>query len=287
MAPPSRHSRSGACSRPSPSDHGSRVPADPSLTVRDQLLARADDARDGLLAGNERWSWAEVVRCSAVRSALLAELLPDGRPPHVGVLLDNVPEFAFLLGGAALGGQVVVGLNSTRQGAALAADVATRRRAGGGDRRRSRRAPACARRAGAARRLSGVVRPAGAAPRRRGARHRHHRRHPAHADLHVRHVRRAEGRQRHPHEGGLPRTVPLRTVRPGRGRRRLPVDADVPLQRDHGRVGTSARGRSHDRARAEVLGLGLPARRPPLRRDVRQLRGKAACLRDGHALRAG
>jgi fatty-acyl-CoA synthase len=39
------------------------------------------------------------------------------------VLLDNVPEFAFLLGGAALGGAVVVGLNITRRGAALAADV--------------------------------------------------------------------------------------------------------------------------------------------------------------------
>ncbi len=39
------------------------------------------------------------------------------------MLLENVPEFAFLLGGAALGGQVVVGLNPTRRGEALAADV--------------------------------------------------------------------------------------------------------------------------------------------------------------------
>jgi fatty-acyl-CoA synthase len=92
-------------------------------TVRDQLLARADDRSRGLLFEDESWTWAEVVHESCVRAAVLATLLPDGAPPHVGVLLENVPEFAFLLGGAALGGQVVVGLNPTRRGEALAADV--------------------------------------------------------------------------------------------------------------------------------------------------------------------
>ena len=75
-------------------------------TVRAQLLARAGDARPGLLAGDEAWTWDEVVRQSCARTSLLADLLPRGRPPHVGLLLDNVPEFAFLLGGAALGGRV-------------------------------------------------------------------------------------------------------------------------------------------------------------------------------------
>lgn len=97
---------------------------DPGQTVREQLLARADDHHPGLLAGDDAWTWAEVVRESCVRSAVLGRLLEDGLPPHVGVLLENVPEFAFLLGGAALGGHVVVGLNPTRRGAALAADVA-------------------------------------------------------------------------------------------------------------------------------------------------------------------
>jgi fatty-acyl-CoA synthase len=92
-------------------------------TVREQLLARADDGSPGLLFEDESWTWAQVVRESGVRAAVLAALLPDGGPPHVGVLLENVPEFAFLLGGAALGGHVVVGLNPTRRGAALAADV--------------------------------------------------------------------------------------------------------------------------------------------------------------------
>ncbi|MBZ5740009.1 long-chain-fatty-acid--CoA ligase [Nocardioides mangrovi] len=92
-------------------------------TVRGQLLARVGDQSPGLLFEDSAWTWAEVVQESCVRAAVLDALLPSGEPPHVGVLLENVPEFAFLLGGAALGGAVVVGLNPTRRGEALAADV--------------------------------------------------------------------------------------------------------------------------------------------------------------------
>jgi len=92
-------------------------------TVRAQLLARAGDERPGLLFEDRAWTWDEVVHESCARAALLSDLLPRDRPPHVGLLLDNVPEFAFLLGGAALGGHVVVGLNTTRRGAALATDI--------------------------------------------------------------------------------------------------------------------------------------------------------------------
>ncbi|CAN5435151.1 long-chain-fatty-acid--CoA ligase [soil metagenome] len=100
------------------------VPTAPTaLTVRGQLLARADDDHPGLLAGADSWTWREVVQQSATRASVLSALLPPGRPPHVGLLLENTPEFLFLLGGAALGGQVVVGLNHTRRGAALAADI--------------------------------------------------------------------------------------------------------------------------------------------------------------------
>jgi fatty-acyl-CoA synthase len=93
-------------------------------TVRDQLLARAGDHSPGLLFEDRSWTYDEVVRESCVRAAVLETLLPADAPPHLGVLLDNVPEFSFLLGGAALGGHVVVGLNPTRRGASLAADVA-------------------------------------------------------------------------------------------------------------------------------------------------------------------
>jgi fatty-acyl-CoA synthase len=93
-------------------------------TVRGQLLARLGDDRPGLLFEDRSWTWDEVVHESVVRAAVLNALLPEGRQPHVGVLLDNTPEFSFVLGAAALGGHVVVGLNTTRRGDALAADVA-------------------------------------------------------------------------------------------------------------------------------------------------------------------
>ena len=54
---------------------------------------------------------------------MLRDLRRDG-PFHVGVLLENVPEYLFLLGGAALAGAAVVGINPTRRGAELARDVA-------------------------------------------------------------------------------------------------------------------------------------------------------------------
>lgn len=92
-------------------------------TVREQLLARAADGTPGLGFEDDAWTWAQVVHESAVRCAALESRLDARLPPHVGVLLDNVPEFAFLLGSAGLGGPVLVGLNTTRRGSALAADV--------------------------------------------------------------------------------------------------------------------------------------------------------------------
>ena len=47
---------------------------------------------------------------------------PDG-VLHVGVLLDNTPEYLFALGGAALSGAVVVGLNHTRRDENLWRDI--------------------------------------------------------------------------------------------------------------------------------------------------------------------
>ncbi|HYQ69588.1 long-chain-fatty-acid--CoA ligase [Actinophytocola sp.] len=98
------------------------APGDPVPTVSELLLARADDANPGLAFEDQRWSWKDQVRECADRAALLRSLRRPG-PFHVGVLLDNVPEFSFLLGGAALAGAVLVGLNTSRRGEALVRDV--------------------------------------------------------------------------------------------------------------------------------------------------------------------
>ena len=93
------------------------------MTVRDLLLARAGDDRPGLLFEDRSWSWREhVADCAALAAGLTARLDP-ARPPHVGALLDNVPEMAQLIGAAGLGGPVLVGLNTTRRGDGLAADI--------------------------------------------------------------------------------------------------------------------------------------------------------------------
>jgi fatty-acyl-CoA synthase len=90
--------------------------------VADLLLARADDDHPAVVAGDASWTWSESVASSAARAALLRSL-GDLDPPHVGVLLGNEPEYLFWLGAAALAGAVVVGINPTRRGEALAGDV--------------------------------------------------------------------------------------------------------------------------------------------------------------------
>ncbi|WP_439380928.1 long-chain-fatty-acid--CoA ligase [Amycolatopsis lexingtonensis] len=92
-------------------------------TVTELLLARAGDDRPGLRFEDETWSWADHVEASARRAGDLRAALDPSRPPHVGILADNVPAFSILLGACAFAGAVLVGLNPTRRGEALARDV--------------------------------------------------------------------------------------------------------------------------------------------------------------------
>ena len=101
-------------------------PAPGHATIAGLLLARAGDDSTALLFEDQRWSWRELVQEAAARSALLRRLRseePQERPWHVGVLLENTPEYIFLIAGAALCGAAVVGINPTRRGAELAADI--------------------------------------------------------------------------------------------------------------------------------------------------------------------
>ncbi|HEX4163787.1 MAG TPA: AMP-binding protein, partial [Acidimicrobiales bacterium] len=87
------------------------------------VAARADDDSTGVLdVSGASWTWRQAVAEGAARGAL-AQSLTAGVLPHVGVLLPNGPEYLFWLNGAALAGAAIVGINPTRRGDALAADV--------------------------------------------------------------------------------------------------------------------------------------------------------------------
>lgn len=94
-------------------------------TFAEVVRTRIGDDHEGLRFEGHSWSWDEVIRESCVRAALLRSVEPGGdrEHRHVGILLQNVPDFVFWLLGAALNGDAVVGVNPTRRGAELAHDI--------------------------------------------------------------------------------------------------------------------------------------------------------------------
>jgi fatty-acyl-CoA synthase len=98
------------------------IPDDPTVTKLLVPLAEIDDR--GVHFEDSFTSWREHVRRGAAIAATLHERLDPGRPPHVGVLLENTPFFSAMLVAAGLSGIVPVGLNPVRRGEALARDIA-------------------------------------------------------------------------------------------------------------------------------------------------------------------
>src|SRR5215472_7742617 len=92
-------------------------------TVADILRGRADSDATALLFGEDAWTYREVAEEAGRRAALFGELRDDGRPPHIGVLLENVPDYLFWLAAAALSGGVLVGSNATSRGHQLGLQV--------------------------------------------------------------------------------------------------------------------------------------------------------------------
>lgn len=95
------------------------------MTFADMLRSRVDDDKTGLRFEDEQWTWREIVAESAIRAAALAARVPrqEDRQLHVGVLLENVPDFLFWIGACALGGAVTVGINASRSGIEIAHDI--------------------------------------------------------------------------------------------------------------------------------------------------------------------
>lgn len=80
----------------------------------DRVAVRADDVS---------LTWRQHLDEAATEAAAVLALADPERPPHVGVLLGNTPDMLRSMAAAALGGYVLVGLNTTRRGDALLADV--------------------------------------------------------------------------------------------------------------------------------------------------------------------
>ena len=92
-------------------------------TIDELIRRRVGDDTVGLAFADRTWTHSQVVRAEAQRAAVLQSLRQPG-PFHVALLLDNVPEFVFWMGAAALAGAVMVGANPTHRGDELARDLA-------------------------------------------------------------------------------------------------------------------------------------------------------------------
>src|SRR4051812_5422558 len=91
-------------------------------TVAELVAGRWGDHRPGLWFEGRVLTHHEVAAGAAARAALLSDLLP-GAGAHIGVLLDNTPEYPLWLSAAALAGAAVAGINPTRRGPELARDI--------------------------------------------------------------------------------------------------------------------------------------------------------------------
>ena len=95
-------------------------------TFADHVRARSADDNVAIRFDNESLTYREWCSGVASRSAVWLDVLrsrPEGSSPHIGVLLENTPEFTMWLGVAAVTGSVIVGINPTRRGAELARDI--------------------------------------------------------------------------------------------------------------------------------------------------------------------
>ncbi len=93
-------------------DYIRRNAADPEIRQKPFLLL------DDFILSHEEFGTQ-----SARLAALLLERREPGRPFHLGILLENVPEYLIALGACALSGATAVGINPVQRGAALQRDI--------------------------------------------------------------------------------------------------------------------------------------------------------------------
>jgi len=95
-------------------------------TVQQLLRERAEGEgadRVGLKYGDRTWTWREHLAEAAAEASVLIAAHDPARPLHVGTLLGNTPDMLRAMAAAGLGGYVLCGINTTRRGDGLLADV--------------------------------------------------------------------------------------------------------------------------------------------------------------------
>jgi fatty-acyl-CoA synthase len=92
-------------------------------TVQQLLRERAEDDRVGLKYGDRTWTWRQHLTEAAAEASVLIGYRDLARPLHVGTLLGNTPDMLRAMAAAGLGGYVLCGINTTRRGDGLLADV--------------------------------------------------------------------------------------------------------------------------------------------------------------------
>ena len=92
-------------------------------TIQALLHKRLSDPATAVKYGDLQWSWRQYLAGATARAAALLAAADAQRPMHIGALLGNTPEMLSQMAAAGLGGYVLCGLNTTRRGDALAADV--------------------------------------------------------------------------------------------------------------------------------------------------------------------
>jgi len=92
-------------------------------TVQQLLRQRRHNETPAIAYGERTWTWREHLAEAEAEAAALIGLADATRPLHVGALLTNSPAMLRAMAAAALGGYVLCGINTTRRGAGLLADI--------------------------------------------------------------------------------------------------------------------------------------------------------------------
>src|SRR6476469_1650062 len=92
-------------------------------TIQQVLRERMQDDTVAVLYEDRTWTWREHLAQATAEASAMIGLADPSRPLHVGALLGNTPEMLRSMAAAALGGYVLCGINTTRRGAGLQADI--------------------------------------------------------------------------------------------------------------------------------------------------------------------